>query len=174
MKGISEVLATVLIVVITVAIIGMYFGFARGLFGTVTNAGNTEVGGVTSNLEKSVDIVAASCTNETYQHCKNILRFSVKNTGTKDITSGELTAFVNETTIGDTFGTTDTDIRATNLSTAETKEFIYKGDVDHPTPVIYTLKIDAPAGYVTEDITCPLVNSSVCIGVGPVNPHNQG
>ena len=62
MKGISAVLATVLIVVITVAIIGLAYGWATGLFELTSEAGEEQVESVTGNLQKSVDIIAIKCT----------------------------------------------------------------------------------------------------------------
>ena len=46
MKGISAVLAIVLIVVITVAIIGLAYGWATGLFAMTSEATEEQVGGM--------------------------------------------------------------------------------------------------------------------------------
>jgi len=142
MKGISAVLATVLIVVITVAIIGMYFGFARGLFGTVTTAGNQEVGGVTASIEKRVEITAATCNT-------NGITFTVKATGTADVAKTDFNVFVNETML--TASTTGLNALVAGASEQATTTPV-TGTFAKGT---YTLKVDAPAGAVTQTVTCP-------------------
>ncbi len=136
MKGISAILATVLIVVITVAIIGLAYGWATGLFKMTSEATEEQVGGVTENLQKSVDIIAASCT------ASRTVTFTVKNTGTLDIEGTELFVFVDENPATVTFSKLVEDTTATYT----TLEAYAVGE--------RTLKIDAPAGPVEETVTC--------------------
>ena len=174
MKGISAVLATVLIVVITVAIIGLAYGWATGLFKLTSEATEDQVGGVTDNLQKSVDIIAVKCSNSTDpgiyladtggnevppQLEYNYLTFSIKNTGSGTIEVGDLTAFL-DNKIMETAGfyaSTD-DVSNIELTAGEVMEFEYWGIEEHQAPSTHTLKIDAPAGPAEETVTCtPLV-----------------
>lgn len=174
MKGISAVLATVLIVVITVAIIGLAYGWATGLFKVTSEATETQVGGVTENLQKSVDIIAVKCSNSTDpgiylavggdneippQPEYNYLTFTIKNTGTESIVAGELTAFLDNNLMETAgfYASTD-DVSVVELSVGEVMEFEYWGIEEHAEPSTRVLKIDAPAGAVEETVTCtPLV-----------------
>ncbi|MBU3896395.1 MAG: hypothetical protein KJ697_00460 [Nanoarchaeota archaeon] len=136
MKGISAVLATVLIVVITVAIIGMAYGWATGMFEMVGDTSEENVAGVTDNMLKSVQIVTAGCIGET-------ITFSVRATGTKDIEAGELSVFLENE-----MQTTSPDTATTEITSGITQEFTISNAVSG------SLKVSAPAGSVEEDVTC--------------------
>ncbi len=175
MKGISAILATVLIVVITVAIVGLAYGWATGLFKMTSEATEEQVGGVTENLQKSVDIVALKCYNSTNpeiyisgminladtggpvippQPETNTIAFSVKNTGTGAIETGDLSAFLNNTPIGDNFSPVLDDIAAVTLDVGEIKSFEYSSVNEHTDNQAWILKIDAPAGPVEKSVIC--------------------
>jgi FlaG/FlaF family flagellin (archaellin) len=136
MIGISEILAMILIVIIVVALIGMTYTFATGLFSTTTNATQAQTGQITSNMGKTVSIVSAKCTVGTnYQ-------FSIRNTGPNQILSTELAAFADGAQLTVTFS---------NLASGQVTQFT-------GTPAgaagPHTLKVSAPAGEVQAQVTC--------------------
>ncbi|MDD5416701.1 MAG: CARDB domain-containing protein [Candidatus Aenigmarchaeota archaeon] len=143
MKGISAVLATVLIVVITVAIIGLAYGWATGMFKMVSDTSEENVGKTTDNMMKSVQIIAAKC-EDTLADNTNTVTFTIRSTGTKDIEAAELSAFLDEELQTVTFA---------NLLAGTSDDFSFTtdkvGDLN--------LKVSAPAGAVDEDITCPVL-----------------
>ena len=143
MKGISTVLAIVLIVVITVAIIGLAYGWATGMFKLTTSASEEQVASVTERLGKSVDIVATTCDADS-------LEFTIKSTGSDDILGTELSAFVEGTKV--TVNSTPTTTGFGGLGAGEVSDEYsimnaYNDDV--------VLKIDAPAGAIEETVACP-------------------
>ncbi|NIM46689.1 MAG: hypothetical protein GTN40_00840 [Candidatus Aenigmarchaeota archaeon] len=146
MKGISTILAMILIVIIVVALIGLTYTFAVGLFGTATAGATEQTAAVTERLQKSVAIVASSCSisgaNATY-------RFTLKNTGTMTVEAASLKAFVDGTLIQ---GASFEDIPKGQIDTQErafTNETASQG-----TAITHTLRIAAPAGEVDSSVTC--------------------
>jgi FlaG/FlaF family flagellin (archaellin) len=141
MKGISEILAMILIVIIVVALIGMTYTFATGLFSTTTNATQQQTNQVTGNMGKTVSIVAAKCNAGT-----NYV-FSIRNTGPNAIQATELAAFVDGSLLsmaGSGFATQASgNITQYTSSTA--------GGAAGTT---HTLKVSAPAGEVQTQVTC--------------------
>jgi len=147
MKGISAVLAMVLIVVITVAIIGLAYGWATGLFELTSEAGQKQVEGITESTQKSVDIVAASCDDT-----GNIV-FTIKNTGTLAIEPDELDAFLNESSdVTVDFALNTDSVVVTEIGPGDSEEFTTTG-VNY-TDIDAELKIVAPARATTETFTC--------------------
>jgi archaellum component FlaG (FlaF/FlaG flagellin family) len=147
MKGISTILAMILIVIIVVALIGLTYTFAVSLFSTTTSGATEQTTAVTTRLQKSVAIVARDCQ---ISGATTTFYFTLKNTGTLDITSTELRAFVDGTQI---------------TSGAITFNDIPKGEVDteinfdnetasQGTAGTHTLRISAPAGEVDTTVTC--------------------
>jgi len=141
MKGISTVLAIVLIVVITVAIIGLAYGWATGIFSMAESASEDQVSSVVDTLGKSVNIVSSACV--AYEEAFNV-SFTIKNTGTADINAEELSVF-----LGGLKKTTTPNITA-----------LSEGAISDPYTILdvaigeYVLKIDAPAYSVEEPIIC--------------------
>ncbi len=177
MKGISAVLAVVLIVVITVAIIGLAYGWATGLFGITTAASEEQVGGVTGALQKSVQIVAASCTNEyggeVYSDTA-FLYFTVKNTGTLAIDGSELNFFIDESPIENKWGPVKTS-KIDPIEPSETRQFVYGTTEREFSGAAVTLKVDAPAGAVEKDVeACPLlmIGALICDNDGICEREN--
>lgn len=136
-KGISSVLATILIVMITVAIIGLMYAWASGLFGTTTEASEKETGAVVGAMQKQAQIIAATCgaTNIT---------FTLKATGTANLAQTELTLFVDDIIRS---GVINKDINSTNSEQFSFAKGVTAGD--------HQLKVNAPAGPTTKIITCP-------------------
>jgi hypothetical protein len=135
MKGISEILAMILIVIIVVALIGMTYTFATGLFSTTSNATQAQTNQVTSNMGKTVSIVASSCTAGSY-------KFSIRNTGPNTIKGTELAAFADGSQLTVTF----VDQTSGNVTQYTSSS--------GGTAVPHTLRVSAPAGEVQTQVTC--------------------
>jgi len=148
MKGISTILATILIVIIVVALVSLTYTFAIGLFGTSTKGAE---GGVTELAKKAdkrvVFVIDPSCTKSGSDWK---ITFIIRHDGaTYNITHSEIPAFFgsDQTTLDWTTddlapGTVKT-ITATNVSGAnwagQTRSFT----------------VSAPANPISKTITCP-------------------
>ncbi|MBU3905008.1 MAG: hypothetical protein KJ906_02585, partial [Nanoarchaeota archaeon] len=162
------VLATVLIVVITVAIIGLAYAWSVDLFGTVSDSTDDQIGGQLDMMEKNAKIVTATC-NGNEMNSINTLIFTVKSTGSLDIDSGEISAYVNNKAIANEFQTiVGENILETELAAGEIVEFVYERASIGPEETI-TLMINSPAGEDEEIIVCPEIEASV----NPVTPPIQ-
>jgi len=144
MKGISTILAMILIVIIVVALIGLTYTFAVGLFATTTEGATEQTETVTEAMQKSVNIVSGRC-NST----DDIVNFTVKNTGTKDIVAADLGAFISE--MPQTFGVP---LSGTLTKGSLSNEMGIDSTIDLQDATQYVLKISAPAADVTYKITC--------------------
>jgi FlaG/FlaF family flagellin (archaellin) len=139
MKGISEILAMILIVIIVVALIGMTYTFATGLFSTTTNATQQQTGQITSNMGKTVSIMAAKCNTTGYF-------FAIRNTGPNTIKSTELAAFADGAILS---GVSFADLTASQVSAQLSgTPGAAAGSGQH------TLKVSSPAGEVQTQLTC--------------------
>ncbi len=135
-KGISAVLATVLIVVITVAIIGLAYAWSVDLFGQVTDTSDDQVDGLINQMSeiRIVDAVASDDDGACW------LDFDVKNTGTLTIDEDALTFFF------------DDEIKATNgdsIAAGDIESFGFAIDSGASNP---ELKIAGAGDTVTADI----------------------
>ena len=137
MKGVSAILATILIVMITVAIIGLMYAWAIGLFGTSTEASEKETEAVVGSMQKQAQIIAAACDADN-------ITFTLKASGTSKLLSTELTVFVDDILQS---------VSLADLNSTESKQFIF----DHGTLTAgdHVLKVNAPAGPTRKTVTCP-------------------
>jgi len=144
MKGISTILAMILIVIIVVALIGLTYTFAVGLFGTTTAGTTEEVEAVTERMQKSVSVVAARCSADTATANTNTTWFTVKNTGTRTIARAELSAYIADESMVMT-----TDFPSGGLAKGVAADVV--GVVTQALSIntMYTLKVSAPAADVT-------------------------
>lgn len=146
MKGISTILAMILIVIIVVALIGLTYTFAVNLFSTTSGAASDETTALSDRMQKSVDVLAVTCVAST-----KAVTFTLKNTGLKSInTSSELSAFLANTQL------TSLTI-APQILTAGSVTTTGTGTATSATLVAgtqYTLKISAPAADAIEQVTC--------------------
>lgn len=155
MKGISTILAMILIVIIVVALIGLTYTFAVGLFSTTTTGATEQTAAVTTRLQKTVAIVASSCANITsgVDAGNDSVKFTLKHTGTIDIETNELSAFLGGSKISPKDTVTSNTLEDTSLSAGSlSNEFEYNTTDGHKTP--RTLRISAPAGEVDVSLTC--------------------
>jgi flagellin-like protein len=84
MKGITPVIAIVLLLLITISMIGFAFVWFGRVTSIVTNQTEEQLTGQTQQLAKTVRIEAVTSSQVT-----------VRNTGTSTIAAGELKAFIN-------------------------------------------------------------------------------
>jgi len=163
MKGISTILAMILIVIIVVALIGLTYTFAVGLFSTTTGTATSQVTTTTTRLDKQVSYIGtATCGNYSGSSSKWVIQFTLRHNGASytinDPSSPiELTAIIDSSVIPDldtklvdgttTLGTQTIkpgELKAFNLTYVNSSAFIGS----------HTLTISAPAGEMPKQITC--------------------
>jgi len=94
MKGISTILATILIVIIVVALVSLTYTFAVGLFSTAAGGAEKGVVTTTQRLDKSVSIVGTPVCTKPVSNSYQIV-FTIRHLGaTYNITSTEASAFL--------------------------------------------------------------------------------
>lgn len=148
MKGVSTILATILIVIIVVALISLTYTFAIGLVGTSTRGAERSVSDVTIRLDKRISFVNDPVCDHTNSNW--IISFSIRHDGaTYNISSNEIAAFFGNdpTTLswpggdmkpGEAKAITATNSTAINWG-GETRSFA----------------ISAPAGSISRTVICP-------------------
>lgn len=142
MKGISTILATILIVIIVVALVSLTYTFAVGLFRTSTAGAETSTTELTKKLQQSVDFVSASCSLS-----DGMVKFSIRHTGSVNITAGGLSALLNDNVV-----TTAPSITAESLNVGEVKSFNITGSFNSGDSVKIT--VSAPAAPIDYLVTC--------------------
>ena len=155
MKGISTILAMILIVIITVALIGLTYTFASGLITTVSTGAQNQTSTITTNLQKTVYISGTpTCTNDT---TKVNVSFTIKVTGAAGINK-ELGASIDG---ADMTGTTyeywtaspTTLISNSVLSPNKVQGYIMNFSKSATTYKARTITISSPAGDVSYTIS---------------------
>ena len=141
MKGISTVLAIVLIVIIVVALVGLTYTFAVTLFTTAAGGAQEQATAVTERLQKSVTVVSASC-----DATLNQVYFTIRNTGTLGIDAADMAAFFDDEKLTVTF--TPDPLPDGQLSDSLTATGVTFSAGSH------VLRISAPAGTVDQSMTC--------------------
>lgn len=91
MKGISAVISVVLILMITVALASMAYVWFTTVFRTITTGTEEAAAGGITAMATKFTIESAYNTSTT----PNIVNVSIRNTGTKDIKTGTIAAYVN-------------------------------------------------------------------------------
>ena len=154
MKGISTILAMILIVIIVVALIGLTYTFAVGLFGTATTGATGQTEAVTKRLDQSIGFVTSPTCNDISAGTDNIweMKFTIKHTGaTHSIESTEIDALVgNEKFVISGFGT--------SMIPGETKYLTIENN-ETDTGISWngtqTLTVSVPATPVSRTVICP-------------------
>jgi FlaG/FlaF family flagellin (archaellin) len=155
MKGISTILAMILIVIIVVALIGLTYTFAVGLFQTTTSAATTTTTNITSNILKSVYIIGTPiCTNSTTNMVWDWVNFTIQNTGTLTINPGDLYATIDGNTTA-VLNTTNAPINSVSISPGKTMSFYANISKPGGQAAITTryLTVSAPAADVYATLT---------------------
>ena len=143
MKGISTILATILIVIIVVALVSLTYTFAVGLFSTSARGATSGTEALTKRLQQSVEFVGASCISTRTPQIK----FSIRHSGTVDMIAGDLNAL-----LGGSIVTTLPDIKTQTMTKGQISEFNVTQTVTAGQDVIITAS--APAGTVDRTVTC--------------------
>ncbi len=131
MKGITPVIAIVLLLLITVAIVGFAFGFFQKILGIATEKTEEQVGGQTSSLSATIDIDNVYAGGVT-----------VRNTGSDSISTGTLIVYVDNELSDCAWGGSGT-IAAGGVASCAKASFCADGN---------SVKVTGPANKVTE--TC--------------------
>ena len=137
MKGISTILATILIVIIVVALVSLTYTFAVGLFGTASSGASSGTTALTERLQKTVEFVGAAC-NSTHT------KFTFRHSGTVAMIGGDLALLIN--------GVKYTALDSVALGPGDVDEAIEVHGLSSPTSLILT--ISAPAGSIDRTVTC--------------------
>jgi len=144
MKGVSTILAVILIVIIVVAMISLVFTFATNLISTTTTEAEETTTETAERMLKSITFIFATC-NAT----NNVTKFTLRHTGTVDIKSGELVAFIDDSRITTSPNIENEGIEAGKISS----EFNYtEGSYNSDQEIKIT--VSAPAGSIDKKITC--------------------
>ena len=142
MKGISTILAMILIVIIVVALIGLTYTFAIGLFQTTTEGASSTTTDITERMQKSAVISSATC------DASDNIDFTIRATGSGDIDAAEIYAFIDEKPLN--LGSTAVDVASGTISSEMT------GTGVTLTAGVHTLKVSVPAGESPSySVTCP-------------------
>jgi FlaG/FlaF family flagellin (archaellin) len=144
MKGISTILATILIVIIVVALVSLTYTFAVNLFRTSSGGAESSTTELTRKLQQTVDYVTASCDSSS---STDNIKFSIRHTGSVNITVGGLSALLNDNVV-----TTNPPITAASLNVGEVKSFSISQSVTSSQSIKIT--VSAPAAPVDKTITC--------------------
>ena len=112
MKGITPVIAVILLLLITISMVGFAFVWFTRLTETATESVSGELNATTSALAKKIQIDNAAGTS-----------LSLRNIGTQTVEAGQLAFFVNGVSVTCTFGAGVTSVppntvRACTLSTS--------------------------------------------------------
>lgn len=167
MKGISTILAMILIVIIVVALIGLTYTFAVGLFSTTSTTATTQVEETTKRLDKHISFVGTEiCRNLTAAGPTSswTVQFTIRHDGaTYEIntpTTSELTAIVDSAIIADTSTYLvggSTRLGTTPISPGTLKTFnltFTNGTSGISTTTSHKLTISTPAGEMPVNIAC--------------------
>jgi archaellum component FlaF (FlaF/FlaG flagellin family) len=149
MRGISTILAVILIVIIVVAMISLTYTFAVNLFTTTTTGAEEQTSATTERMLKGVTFASASC-----DAGNNIIRFTIRHTGSVDIESGELAAFIDGSK-ADFENSAGSLITAVPLDSGQVSdEFNYTSTTDYQDGDKVKITVSAPAGEVERTVTC--------------------
>ena len=105
-KGVSTIIATILLLLITIAIVGFAFGFFQRFFGTATGAGQQQLIVLQNQTGQAVRIEATTSTAAV-----------IRNIGTVQLTPSQIGVFINSAPVGCTWTPSSTIIPANNVST---------------------------------------------------------
>jgi archaellum component FlaF (FlaF/FlaG flagellin family) len=160
MKGISTILAMILIVIIVVALIGLTYTFAVGLFTTTTTSTTAQTEATTKRLDKHVSFISdPTCTNTSTTWT---VKFTIRHDGAtyniNDVGStGELSVIFAGEIIPDTatkeVGGTET-LGKTKITPGSAKTFNFTNTSAVNWANTQTLTISAPAGIMPKTVTC--------------------
>jgi hypothetical protein len=151
MKGISTILATILIVIIVVAMVSLTYTFATNLFGSATKPAETGIDSSIQKMDKRVSfVVDPSCIDKNSDGKVWQVSFSLRHEGsTYSIKSSEMTAIFNnaQEDFSASWGVTD-------MAPGSVKSLSFTNTTPITSGKTYTLTISAPAGTLSNQVTC--------------------
>jgi FlaG/FlaF family flagellin (archaellin) len=150
MRGISTILATILIVIIVVALISLTYTFATGLLKTATGGAQSGVETATKKMDQRIVFVTdPTCTNISGSDTIWEISFTIRHDGaTYSINASEISAFFGNTQLTlDLEGVIDHG--ATKPIKGNATGYSWDGKQD-------TFTVSAPAGPIDKKITCHL------------------
>lgn len=158
MKGLSTILAMILIVIIVVALIGLTYTFAANLFQTTTSTATTSVETTTANMDKHVSIRGTVlCKNTSLTLTAWRVNVTLRHDGATNpinvARDNELTALVDSYTPSgydspDPMNTYDFPVQTTKSFSFTFNSPVWTLGSSH---ILY---IETPAGEISESITC--------------------
>jgi len=146
-KGISTVIAVIMIVVIAVALVGILWAWSTTMVTGMQAGGSQQVEQLQQSAGKQFIIINSKCANVSNV---NTINFTVRNIGTVDIEPGDLQAFLDGEEI--TKKTTPP-LSAVGIKVQDSKTINYQtapGD----TKLRRTLRVAGPLGAIEEGLTC--------------------
>jgi FlaG/FlaF family flagellin (archaellin) len=146
MKGISTILAMILIVIIVVALIGLTYTFAVGLFSTTSGTVTEQTQQFAQTSQKLVSIESASC-KVAGSPATATYKFTLRNKGTSDILGTELAGFVDGERVAVTFVALPKQTVGSEITFTTTSANLI-------TLTQHTLKVSAPSVPAEYDVTC--------------------
>ncbi len=141
MKSISTILATILLVIIVVSIVGLFYTFSVTLFQQAAGGATNQTVTVVTGLGKQANIVVASC------RILSNVRFTVRNVGNLDIKAGEMAAFIDGIKVNTVPDITTITLPAQTYSDEFIASFFGKSSARE-------LKIVTPAGETSKIVNC--------------------
>jgi FlaG/FlaF family flagellin (archaellin) len=151
MKGISTILATILIVIIVVALVSLTYTFAIGLFGTASTAATGGVEETTKRIDKGVAFVTTPICS--YSAPTYSLSFTIRHLGaTYKINQTEVSVFFGNDKFTITTGTWSI---GTLLEPGSTISIIAQNSSAMSSRTD-TVTVSAPAASITKtNVICP-------------------
>ena len=153
-KGISAVIATVMLLMITVALIGVFYVFGGSLMSTTSGTAGDIVAGTEDKMLQAIALETATCGNTTSTN--NIINFTLQNTGTKDIVSSDVKIYMDGTDVTPTAGLTGSRGMVANSRTTLSYGTTSSATVGPTTgySAKRTLKVTGPSNYVETELRC--------------------
>ncbi|OGI12202.1 hypothetical protein A3K64_02625 [Candidatus Micrarchaeota archaeon RBG_16_36_9] len=159
MKGLSTILAMILIVIIVVALIGLTYTFAANLFQTTTTTATSSVETTTQNMDKHVSVRGTvTCKNTTATALIWRVSLTLRHDGSTyniNTRANELTAIV-DTVSAMTYNAPKLNETTIAPQTTITTNFEFT-NTSAMTSGSHTLYIESPAGEISESLTCTYV-----------------
>lgn len=95
-KGISTIIATIMLLMIAVALVSLMWSFSSGLFGSITEGAGKQADAAIIRAGTELSIISAKNTSLTN------INVTIRNSGTQNIDADTLVAFVDDGTASDT------------------------------------------------------------------------
>lgn len=95
-KGISAIIATIMLLMIAVALVGLFWSFSSGLFGSISLSAGQQANAAITRAGTELTIINAKNVSLTN------INVTIRNSGTQNIDADTLIAFVDDNAASDT------------------------------------------------------------------------